>query len=125
MENGRSYDYVPCVMLRQQWQKVVLKLILRCLSPTEKKTAQHLLQKAFAENEEGFYVYARKQTGDIKAQLGYIGRYIRRPAVAVSRIEDYAGQQCLNNRSCESVVEKCVRNTTKVLMDMNTESQIA
>jgi hypothetical protein len=89
----KKYDYIPFEMLRKQWQTVVLKLIRGYLSPAEKKKIQSLLQRAFTEHEEGFYVYAPKQKGNIKAQLGYIGRYIRRPAIAVSRIEEYDGQQ--------------------------------
>ncbi len=38
-----------------------------------------MLQKAYLNNDEGFYVHAPKQSGNVKAQLGYIGRYIRRP----------------------------------------------
>lgn len=79
-------------MLRKQWQTVVLKLIRSMLSPEEKKKVQPLLQKAYLENKDGFYVYAPKQVGNVKAQLGYIGRYIRRPAIAVNRIEAYDGQ---------------------------------
>jgi hypothetical protein len=88
----KKYDYIPFEMLRKQWQTVVLKLIRRNLSSAEKKKVQPWLQKAFAANGEGFYVHAPKQKGDVKAQLGYIGRYMRRPAIAVSRIEAYDGQ---------------------------------
>jgi len=79
-------------MLRKQWQTVVLKLIRRHLNQEEKKKVQHLLQKAYSANGEGFYVYAPKQKGNVKVQLGYIGRYIRRPAIALHRIEEYDGQ---------------------------------
>jgi hypothetical protein len=88
----KNYDYIPFEMLRKQWQTVVLKLIRSMLSPEEKKKVQPLLQKAYLENKDGFYVYAPKQTGNVKAQLGYIGRYIRRPAIAVNRIEAYDGR---------------------------------
>jgi hypothetical protein len=88
----KKYDFIPFEMLRKQWQTVVLKLIRQNLSEADKKRAQPLLQKAYTENKEGFYIYAPKGRGDLKAQLGYIGRYIRRPAIAVSRIEEYDGQ---------------------------------
>lgn len=48
--------------------------------------------KAFSANGEGFYVHAPKQKGNVKKQLGYIGRYIRRPAIAIHRIKQYDGQ---------------------------------
>jgi hypothetical protein len=88
----KKYDYIPFEMLRKQWQTVVLKLIRRNLSETDKKKIQPLLQKAYTENKDGFYIYAPKGTGNLKALIGYIGRYIRRPAIAVSRIEAYDGQ---------------------------------
>ncbi len=93
-KNGewKTYDYLPFPMLRKQWQTVVLKLIRRRLSEAEKKKVQPLLQKAYTANGEGFYVYAPKQKGNVKVQLGYIGRYIRRPAIALHRIEEYDGQ---------------------------------
>lgn len=93
-KNGewKVYDYIPFEMLRKQWQTVVLKFIRRSLNEQEKKQVQPLLQKAYNANGDGFYVYAPKQKGNVKAQIGYIGRYIRRPAIALSRIEEYDGQ---------------------------------
>ncbi|GAB6170646.1 hypothetical protein JCM15765_01240 [Paradesulfitobacterium aromaticivorans] len=88
----KVYDYIPFEMLRKQWQTVVLKLIRRSLNEVEKKKVQPLLQKAYSANGEGFYVYAPKQKGNVKEQLAYIGRYIRRPAIALHRIEEYDGQ---------------------------------
>ncbi|MED3816168.1 transposase [Priestia megaterium] len=93
-QNGewKTYDFLPFEMLRKQWQTIVLKLIRRLLTEEEKKEVQRLLQKAYSANGEGFYVHAPKQKGNIKAQLAYIGRYIRRPAIALGRIEEYDGQ---------------------------------
>jgi len=88
----KVYDYIPFPMLRKQWQTVVLKLIRSHLNEAEKKKIQYLLQKAYTANGEGFYVYAPRQKGNVKEQLGYIGRYIRRPAIALHRIEEYDGQ---------------------------------
>jgi hypothetical protein len=50
------------------------------------------LQKAYSDNGEGFYVYPPKQKGNVKQQLGYIGRYMGRPAIAVHRIKQYDGE---------------------------------
>jgi hypothetical protein len=93
-ENGewKTYDYLPYKKFRKQWQTVVLKLIRRNLTEEQKKQVQPLLQKAYSENDEGFYVHAPKQDGNVKAQLGYIGRYIRRPAISVERIKEYDGE---------------------------------
>jgi hypothetical protein len=70
---------------------VVLKLIRAELKEEEKKKVQPRLQKAYSENGEGFYVHAPKQKGSVKEQLGYIGRYMRRPAIALHRIKEYDG----------------------------------
>jgi hypothetical protein len=93
-KNGewKVYDYIPFEMLRKQWQTVVLKLIRRSLDEDEKKRVQPLLQKAYSANGDGFYVYAPKKKGNVKEQLAYIGRYMRRPAIALQRIEEYDGQ---------------------------------
>lgn len=88
----KTYDYLPYKKFRKQWQTVVLKLIRRNLTEEQKRQVQPLLQKAYSENEEGFYVHAPKQDGNVKAQLGYIGRYIRRPAISVERIREYDGE---------------------------------
>jgi hypothetical protein len=53
----------------------VLKLIRQNLNESEKKQVQSRLQAAYKENGDGFYVYAPKQRGSVKEQLGYIGRY--------------------------------------------------
>ncbi|MBB4075532.1 hypothetical protein GGR02_003369 [Anoxybacillus voinovskiensis] len=88
----KAYDFLPFTMLRKQWQTVVLKLIRKGISEEEKKRIQPRLQQAFTNNGEGFYVYAPKQKGKVKEQLRYIGRYIRRPAIGINRIEAYDGQ---------------------------------
>lgn len=93
-KNGewKSYDYIPFEMLRKQWQTVVLKLIRRNLNEKDKKQVQGRLQQAYSNNGEGFFVHAPRQKGNVRAQLGYIGRYMRRPAIAVKRIVDYDGE---------------------------------
>jgi len=50
------------------------------------------LQSAYNENGDGFYVHAPKQRGNVREQLGYIGRYMRRPAIAIHRIKEYDGE---------------------------------
>lgn len=53
---------------------------------------QPRLQKAYSANGEGFYVHAPKQKGNVKEQLRYIGRYMKRPAIALGRIKEYDGE---------------------------------
>jgi len=58
----KRYDFIPFEMLRRQWQTVVLKLICKRLSPEEKEEVQPILQKAYSENKDGFYIYVLKPT---------------------------------------------------------------
>jgi hypothetical protein len=94
-KNGewKTYNFIPFEMLRKQWQTIVLKIIRKSLTEREKRKVQPILQKAYKDYPDGFYIHAPKQKGNVKEQLGYIGRYIRRPAIALHRIEEYDGQQ--------------------------------
>lgn len=93
-ENGewKTYDYLPFTMLRKQWQTVVLKILREKLDGGEKKRIQPLLQSAWKDHENGFYIYAPKQKGNVREQLRYIGRYMRRPAIGMNRIVAYDGK---------------------------------
>lgn len=89
----KTYDYLPYEMLRKQWQTVVLKLIRRELKEEHKKKVQPLLQKAYGSNAKGFYIHGPKQRSrELQLLIAYIGRYIRRPAIAMDRIEAYDGE---------------------------------
>lgn len=87
----KQYDFLPFEMLRKQWQTVVLKLLREKLDREEIKRIQPLLQQAWNQHRNGFYIYAPKQKGNIREQLRYIGRYLRRPAMGISRIVEYTG----------------------------------
>jgi hypothetical protein len=122
----KQYDFLPFEMLRKQWQTVVLKLIRRGVSEKEKKRIQPRLQKAFNNNGKGFYVHAPKQKGNVKEQLRYIGRYIRRPAIGLNRIEEYDGQNVTFNyhdktdgkEKCETVsVEEFISRLIRHIPD--------
>ena len=67
-ENGEwvTKDFIPFTMLRNQWQTVVLKLLRKKLSEAEKKRIQPLLQKAWTDHGDGFYIYAPKQKGNVR-----------------------------------------------------------
>ena len=88
----KQYDFLPFEMLRKQWQTVVLKLLREKLSREEIKRIQPILQRAWKDHPDGFYIYAPKQRGNIKEQLRYIGRYMRRPAIGMNRILSYDGE---------------------------------
>ena len=89
-------DYIPYVMLRKRWQATVMDLLNKKLPPQEVKRYKHIFQKVWDENPEGFVIYGppnKKGNGSIEGQVGYIGRYMRRPAMAVGRILEYEGEK--------------------------------
>lgn len=89
----KEYDYLPFPMLRKQWQTAVLKLIRRTLSDWDKARIQNLLQDAYTQNAEGFYVNApKKHQLHLKKLLEYIGRYMKRGPIALGRIIMYDGE---------------------------------
>ena len=52
------------------------------------------INNAYNNNGKGFVVYGppNKRKDGIKEQIGYIGRYMRRPAIALRRIISYDGK---------------------------------
>ncbi|MCH7322366.1 hypothetical protein LZ480_10730 [Solibacillus sp. MA9] len=53
-------DFSPFMILRNQWQAVVLKLFRKGITEQKKKRIQPRLQKAFSQNRKDFYVHAPK-----------------------------------------------------------------
>ena len=48
-----------------------------------------LIDRRFNEHREGFYVYAKRRVTKPKRIAAYVGRYLRHPAIAESRISDF------------------------------------
>lgn len=89
-------DFIPFKMLRKRWQAAVMEMLRKKLPESEVKRNKKLFQQIWDENPEGFVIYGPKNKsgkGNIKAQVGYIGRYMRRPAMALSRIVNYDGEK--------------------------------
>ena len=45
----------------------------------------------YSEHKQGFYIYAKPNKCDPKTVVKYIGRYLSRPVIATSRIDNYDG----------------------------------
>ena len=45
----------------------------------------------YTNHKNGFYVYAKPNKCDPKTVIKYIGRYLGRPVIATSRIDNYDG----------------------------------
>lgn len=87
--NGEWVDLgiFPYKPLRRAWQYQVLTRFKKVIpNTTENRVLIHHLFKAY---QEGFYVYAKDRIKNKKQMIAYLGRYIRHPAIAESRIEKY------------------------------------
>lgn len=73
--------------LRRIWQYELLTG-LEAQMPNTHETNQ-LIDSLFKTHQNGFYVYAEKKLLNAKKAARYIGRYIRHPAIAESRITNF------------------------------------
>jgi len=90
--NGEWVDVnvFPYKMLRRAWQYQVLTNLKAALENTLENS--RLIDSLFKRHLEGFYVRAKDTITGEKDLIRYIGRYIRHPAIAESRIEFYDGE---------------------------------
>lgn len=90
----KKITFIPYEMLRMRWREALIKMLRKKLSKRDVKRYERELEKAYKDNNQGFVVKAPKNKGDIKncERIKYIGRYIRRPAIALRRIVSYDGK---------------------------------
>lgn len=86
----KSVNFVPYVMLRLRWQKLILDEIEKRVG---KKEFKKLKNKMYKEKSKGFYVYGKGEVKSEKQAIQYVGRYTGRPPIAESRILSYDGQK--------------------------------
>ena len=82
-------NFFPFELLRKFWQYEVLKMLKKKLPKTIGN--KELIQSLFTDHINGFYVRAKDRIKSKKEMIRYIGRYIRHPAIAESRIDSYDG----------------------------------
>jgi len=73
--------------LRRIWQYQLLTLVKRVLPKSLENS--RLIERLFREHREGFYVYAKRRVSGHRQIAGYVGRYLRHPAILESRISDF------------------------------------
>ena len=56
------------------------------------KSFKKVKAKCYEEHKQGFYVYAKPNKCNPKTVVKYIGRYLGRPVIATSRIDNYDGE---------------------------------
>lgn len=77
--------------LRKIWQYEVLTALRRVM-PRGFETKQ-VIDRLFRHHQSGFYVHAEPRVENGEGVSRYIGRYIRHPAIADTRLVAYDGEQ--------------------------------
>lgn len=84
----RANKHFNYTFLRNAFRTALLNLLEKKLGSSFKKVKA----KCYREHKDGFYVYAKPNKCDPKVVTKYIGRYLGRPVIATSRIDNYDGE---------------------------------
>ena len=90
-EQWQGQSYISYEGLRKKWQYELLTRI-RAKEGARSEPGR-LVKRLFDRYQDGFYVYAEPRVTAAKGIGRYIGRYMRHPAIADTRIVDYDGKQ--------------------------------
>jgi len=74
--------------MRDSFQTALLNHLEKYLEPSFKKVKASI----YKNHKNGFYVYAKPNKCNPSTVIKYIGRYLGRPVIATSRIDDYDGE---------------------------------
>jgi len=81
-----SGNYIPYNLLHKNWEYNILKALRKYLP-------KGIVELVYRKYPDGFCVYVRKdRISSRKGLAKYIGRYVRHPAIANSRITAYNGE---------------------------------
>jgi len=83
----RTNKHFNYTFLRSAFRTALLNLLEKKLGSSFKKVKA----KCYLEHKDGFYVYAKPNKCDPRIVTKYIGRYLGRPVIATSRIDNYDG----------------------------------
>ncbi len=84
----RSMTHFNYTLLRNAFRTALLNLLEKKIGSSFKK----IKANCYLEHKDGFYVYAKPNKCNPKVVAKYIGRYLGRPVIATSRIDNYDGQ---------------------------------
>ena len=89
---SKAGEWVPVSFLeygalRRIWQYQLLSMVRRVLPRSVENKC--LIDRLFREHKDGFYVYAKRRVSKPRHIASYIGRYLRHPAIAESRISEF------------------------------------
>ena len=86
----RNVKYFNYTFIRQAFRTVLLNLMeKRITDPLKKVQFKKDKSLSYKNQKDGFYVYAKPNLADSKTVTKYIGRYLGRPVIALSRIDGY------------------------------------
>lgn len=87
----KAQPYINYKSLRRIWQYEMLTRLGKVMPDTQ--DSKRLVNELFMRYSNGFYVHAEPKVKDGRGIGRYIGRYLRHPAIADSRIVAYDGEQ--------------------------------
>lgn len=87
--------FFPMPLFRKTWQYEVLTSLRAVLPTDDPEVAGGLIDRMFREWPQGFVVHVTKETRieSVDKVLRYVGRYVRHPAIAESRLVGYDGER--------------------------------
>jgi len=83
----RKIKYFNYLLLRKSFQTALLNHMEKHIGKSFKKVKAYIYKNC----QNGFYVYAKPSLHNHKDVIKYIGRYLGRPVIATSRIDNYDG----------------------------------
>lgn len=84
----RSKTHFNYKLMRDSFQTALLNELQKHLGSSFKKVKASI----YKNHKNGFYVYAKPNKCNPGTVIKYIGRYLGRPVIATSRIDDYDGE---------------------------------
>ena len=100
----KHFDYT---FLRNAFRKVLLDLLTKKLGHSFKKVKNEM----YTKHADGFYVRAKPNSCTPDITLKYISRYLGRPVIATSRIDNYDGENVTfhyTRHEDDKTIEECV-----------------
>ncbi|MEE1257319.1 MAG: transposase [Lachnospiraceae bacterium] len=100
----KHFDYT---FLRNAFRKVLLDLLSKKLGPSFKKAKNEM----YSKHADGFYVRAKPNSCTPDITIKYISRYLGRPVIATSRIDNYDGEKVTfhyTRHKDDRTIEECV-----------------
>ena len=103
----RNIKHFNYTFLRNAFRTALLNEMEQHLDSSFKQ----IKSSCYKDHPHGFYVYAKPQKCNSRSAIKYIGRYLGRPVIATSRIDNYDGEFVTfhyNRHEDEQLVEETI-----------------